>query len=140
MSAAPTVTAAQCGRHPRPTDTAAWRAAKRYGAESKPSKRAYGPGSWVSWTAPTGQQRTGVVTRDDLTVRSAKRAAEVGEAKDGRTRAAVVPADGGETLPLALPHWNDPAALVKDGGRWRPVSVAHHLSANQSTPLEVSAA
>ncbi len=81
-----------------------------------------------------------MVTRDDLTVYAAKRAAQVGAAKDSRTRAAVVPADGGEALPLALPNSNNSGALVKDDGRWRPVSPAHHLSANQSTRQEVSAA
>lgn len=103
-----------------------WKNAKGYGSGSRQSKRDYAPGSWVSWTTPHGRRRTGVVTADPFTVAAAKRAAGVGGAKESRTRVAVVPSDGGDTIPLCLPNGNNPDALVKDDGRWRHVATAHY--------------
>ncbi|GGV14543.1 hypothetical protein GCM10010245_25270 [Streptomyces spectabilis] len=130
------MTAARRGHHPRPTDSALWKSAKGYGAGAKPSKRDYAPGSWVTWTTPRGKSRTGIVTTDPVTVAQVKRTAEVGGARDARTRAAVIPSDGGDTVPLCLPNSNNPDAQVKDNGRWRNATPAH----NQSTHEEAQAA
>lgn len=123
MTSMPTVKGG--GRHPTFRDLSAWKSAKSYGAGSNPVRRNYAAGSWVSWTTPRGECRTGVVTSDPFTVTATKRAAEVGGAKDARTRAAVIPADGGEALPLCLPDSNHPETLIKESGRWRPVRPAH---------------
>lgn len=125
MTLVPAATVKGGGRPPTFRDLSSWKAAKSYGAASKPVQRDYAPGSWVSWTTPRGQLRTGVVTSDPFTVAAAKRAAEVGGAKDARTRVAVIPADGGEALPLCLPDSNHPETLIKESGRWRPVRPAH---------------
>ncbi len=105
-----------------------WKQAKGYAHGSKPSKRAHSAGSWVSWTNPQGQERTGIVTTDHVSVNEAKRTALVGGAKEARTRVAVIPSDGGDMLPLCLPNSSHPHAQVKDSGRWRRVAPAHHLT------------
>ncbi len=78
----------------------------------------------MSWTNHKGQSRTGVVSRDVLTLEAVKRESQVCGAKWARIKAVVVPADGGPTLPLCMPNSN-PEALVKDNGRWRRVVPAH---------------
>ncbi|MGW6456716.1 hypothetical protein ACWF94_12465 [Streptomyces sp. NPDC055078] len=102
-----------------------WKNARGYGAGSRQSKRDYAPGSWVSWSTPYGKRRTGIVTADPFAVAAAKSAAQVGGANESRTRAAVVPSDGGDAVPLCLPNSNNPEALIKDDGRWRHAAPAH---------------
>ncbi|MFJ6103510.1 hypothetical protein ACIQHY_21180 [Streptomyces sp. NPDC092359] len=102
-----------------------WKAAKGYGAGSKPSRRDYGPGSWVLWTSPDGRRRMGVISNDAFTLAAVKRSASVGQARESRCKAVVIPADGGDALPLCPAMKNHPQAVIKDGGRWRPVRPHH---------------
>ncbi|MBD0840906.1 hypothetical protein ICC28_19665 [Streptomyces sp. TRM68416] len=80
----------------------------------------------MSWTSPNGKQRTGIVSEDLFTLRAAIRAADVGSSVTARARVVVIPSDGGEALPLCLPTSNDPDARVKDDGRYRHATPAHH--------------
>lgn len=89
----------------------------------------------MSWTNHKGQSRTGIVSRDVFTLEAVKREAQVSGAKWTRTKAVVVPADGGPTLPLCLPNSNNPEALVKDDGRWRRV-----VPANNQLTIEMETA
>ncbi|MBB5938808.1 hypothetical protein FHS42_005899 [Streptomyces zagrosensis] len=123
-------TASRGGRHPRPFDLSTWKQARGYGAQSKPSERDYGPGSWVMWTAPSGRRRMGVVSDDPFTLAAVKRSMQVGQSKEARCKAVVVPADGGDILPLCLPNSNNPHALLTDDGRWRPAR-PHHQQTQQ---------
>lgn len=123
------MTAAECGRHPRPHDLSPWKNAKGYGAGSKPARRDYAPGSWVLWSTPNGRRRMGIVSDDPFALAAVKRSAQVGQAKESRCKAVVIPADGGDALPLCPKAPNHPHALIKDGGRWQPVR-PHHRQTN----------
>ncbi len=113
------MTATLGGRHPRPHDLSLWKNTKGYGAESKPSKGDCTPGSWVTWTTPKGKSRTGVVSNDPLTVATVRR--HVPMNKVSRCTAVIVPADGGDVLPLLRKTAKEPHVQTKYGGRWRPV-------------------
>lgn len=123
------MTAAKCGRHPGPRDLSVWKAAKGYGAESKPSKGDCTPGSWVTWTTPRGVDRSGVVSGDPLSVAAARR--HVPMDKVARCTAVIIPADGGDVLPLLRKTAKEPDAQTKDGGRWRPVVPLRNQSNSQ---------
>ncbi|MEW1548985.1 hypothetical protein [Streptomyces tsukubensis] len=71
----------------------------------------------------------GVVSDDAFTLATVRRTAQVGQAKEARCKAVVVPADGGDALPLCLATANHPNPVIKDGGRWRPVH-PHHERTN----------
>ncbi|GGR75427.1 hypothetical protein GCM10010236_32690 [Streptomyces eurythermus] len=128
------MTAADCGRHPRPRDLSVWKNAKAYGADSKPCRRVYAPGSWVVWTTPKGKRRTGIVSSDPLSLEAVRR--HVRWDKVGRCNSVIVPADGGDALPLLQKTAKEPHFQTKDGGRWRPVTPLR----NQTNPQEVDAA
>jgi hypothetical protein len=113
------VTAATRGRHPGPRDLSVWKTAKGYGAESKPSKGDCTPGSWVTWTTPRGVDRSGVISSDPLSVAAARR--HVPMDKVTRCTAVIIPADGGDVLPLLRKTAKEPNFQTKDGGRWRSV-------------------
>lgn len=113
------MTAAECGRHPGPRDLSVWKSAKGYGAGSKPSKGKCTPGSWVTWMTPRGKDRTGIVSDDLLTVASVARRIPTGKAV--RCIAVIIPADGGDLLPLLRRTAKEPHHQTKDGGRWRSV-------------------
>lgn len=128
------MTAADCGRHPRLTDLSLWKSAKAYGAESKPSKGDCTPGSWVTWTTPKGKRRTGIVSNDPLSMAAVRR--HVPMDKVSRCTAVIVPADGGDALPLLRKSAKEPNFQTKDGGRWRPVASLR----NRTNSQEVNAA
>ncbi|MER6914642.1 hypothetical protein ABT354_23465 [Streptomyces sp. NPDC000594] len=109
-----------------------WKNATGYGAGAKPSKRDYAPGSWVAWTAPNGKQREGIVSSDPFALATVRRSAQVGQAKEARCKAVVVPADGGDSLPLCPATPKHPEAVIKDGGRWRPVRPRHRTNSQEA--------
>ncbi|MFF1498860.1 hypothetical protein ACFVZR_03015 [Streptomyces sp. NPDC058316] len=55
--------------------------------------------------------------------------------KASRCTAVIIPADGGDMLPLLRKTAKHPNAQTKDGGRWRSV-----VPLNRTNPQEVSAA
>ncbi|AXU14526.1 hypothetical protein I3J09_17855 [Streptomyces clavuligerus] len=67
----------------------------------------------------------GVVSDDRFTLATVRRSAQVGQAKESRCKAVVLPADGGDALPLCPATKNHPHAVIKDGGRWRPAHPHH---------------
>ncbi|MEU7407979.1 hypothetical protein AB0B40_01385 [Streptomyces sp. NPDC042638] len=107
-----------------------WKNATGYGAGSKPSKSDYAPGSWVIWTTPNGRRRMGIVSDDPFTLAAVKRSAQVGQTREAQCKAVVIPADGGDVLPLSPKSKKHPQAVIKDGGRWRPVR-AHNQTNSQ---------
>jgi hypothetical protein len=127
------VTAAECGRHPGPRDLSVWKSAKAYGAGSKPSKGNCTPGSLVTWTTPRGKDRTGIVSDDLLTVAAVSRRIPMDKAL--RCTAVIIPADGGDMLPLLRKTAKEPHVQTKDGGRWRSV-----VPLSRTNPQEVTAA
>ncbi|MFD7070137.1 hypothetical protein ACFV97_23225 [Streptomyces sp. NPDC059913] len=96
-----------------------WKSAKGYGAGSKPSKGNCTPGAWVTWITPRGKERTGIVSDDPLTVAAVSRHIPMDKAL--RCTAVIIPADGGDMLPLLRRTAKQPHVQTKDGGRWRPV-------------------
>ncbi|WP_344635797.1 hypothetical protein [Kitasatospora cystarginea] len=89
-----------------------WKNAKGYGQDSRPVKRDYAPGSWITWDQD-GRTRAGIVT--DYSVSSSH-------------RYTVVPSDGGDMLPFNPPRKHDPNPYVVHGGRALPATPAHdHL-------------
>lgn len=64
--------------------------------------------------------RTGVVSDDPVALREARR--HVPSAKVSRCTAVIIPADGGDVLPLLKATNKEPDAQTKDGGRWRTVT------------------
>lgn len=102
--------------------------------DSRPSRADYAPGSWVKWTGPGGRSRTGVISRDPFTLASILRTVPTGSKT---CRVLVVPADGGEALPVSLATSNRPETLVKEtNGRWCRL-VPHHA---QPSLMEADAA
>ncbi|HEY8979248.1 MAG TPA: hypothetical protein VIU15_06660 [Streptomyces sp.] len=117
------MTVVRGGRHPRPTDHSLWKRAKGYGADSRPSRADYAPGSWVRWTDAKGRTRTGVISGDVFTLAAILRTVPTGSKT---CRALVVPADGGEALPVSLSTSNRPETLVKaTNGRWCRLTPSH---------------
>lgn len=110
-----------------------WKSAKRYGAGSKPSKGKCTPGSWVTWTTPRGKDRTGIVSDDLLTVTAVARRIPLDKAV--RCTAVIIPADGGDMLPLLRRTAKEPHQQTKDGGRWRSV-----VPLNRTNSQETAAA
>lgn len=92
------------------------------------------PGSWVTWTTPKGKRRTGIVSSDPLSVAAVRRLVSMD--KVSRCTAVIVPADGGEALPLLRKSAKEPNFQTKDGGRWRPVVSLR----NRTDSQEVNAA
>ncbi|MFH8609581.1 hypothetical protein ACH4D5_19100 [Streptomyces sp. NPDC018029] len=48
-----------------------------------------------------------------------------------RCTAVIIPADGGDTLPLLRKSAKESHALTKDNGRWREVTPAHNQTARE---------
>lgn len=124
------MTAADCGRRPGARDLSVWKSAKAYGAESKPSKGDCTPGSWVTWTTPKGRQRTGIVSNDPATVATVRR--HVPMDKVSRCTAVIIPADGGDVLPLLRKTAKEPSAQTKEGRRWRSVAPLNRTNSQEA--------
>lgn len=85
----------------------------------------------MAWTAPNGKGRLGIVSDDLFTLSAVKRSAQVGQSKEAQCKAVVIPADGGEALPLCPKTKRNPQAVIKDGGKWRPARPYHSQSNSQ---------
>lgn len=103
-------------KHPTPKDTTVWRSA-RGSLPTKPSRKAFSAGSWVKWTGTNGRDYHGIVSNDRATLHQVTGEVATGS-RSARVKAVIIPADGSEILPLALPNANHWKAEAKQAGRW----------------------
>ncbi|MEI5099543.1 hypothetical protein RB200_14300 [Streptomyces sp. PmtG] len=72
------------------------------------------------------------MSNDPATVATARNHVPMDRAT--RCTAVIIPADGGDVLPLLRKTAKEPSAQTKDGGRWRPVvPVRNRINSQEAT-------
>lgn len=74
----------------------------------------------MRWTGTNGRDYQGIVSTDRETLHHVSREVPFGP-RSARVKAVIIPADGSEILPLALPNANHYKAEAKQAGRWMQV-------------------
>ncbi|MGW5256950.1 hypothetical protein ACWERW_29005 [Streptomyces sp. NPDC004012] len=69
------------------------------------------------WTGTNGRDYQGIVSTDRATLHQVTGEVATGS-RSARVKAVIIPADGSDILPLALPNANHWKAEAKQAGRW----------------------